>query len=223
MGAILFKEWLKVKNIYFLFLAVMCVNLIQIYNSITSTIEYKSAISFVGKVVHYKSFDFNGIFYTNILIALVIGLFQFYKERDNARIRLHMHLPYSYLTNINSMIFSGLFLVFITFLFQFFVFYFLVQTYLPQEVIYPLVLKLICSFFNGFIVYLAAPSVLIEPNKIKNLSSILITSLFVLVSFWINISYYTSEKILFVYLIAILFQFANLYLSFYRYTKGYIK
>lgn len=218
-----YKEWLKIKTIYLLFLAVILVNLIQIYNEITSSIKFSSSIAYISKIISYKSFDFNILFYTNLFMAFCLGLFQFYKERDKGRIRLHMHLPYSYLTNINTMVFSGLFLIFITFLCEFVLFYLITSSYFPKEIIYPLNLKLFCSFLNAFIIYLATPAILIEPNKIKNFSSILITTLFLIISFWVNKGFYTSENFFIFYFLALIFQIANLYLSFYRYTKGYIK
>ncbi|MCV6608614.1 MAG: hypothetical protein OIF32_10405 [Campylobacterales bacterium] len=223
MGQLFYKEWLKIKTIYIVFALVIIVSLAQIYTGISNGINYTSPSNYIYKILFYESFNFYGLFYGNLLLGLGVGLFQFYKERDKGRVRLHIHLPYSYQYNITSMVISGVLLICVTFLIEAGIFLLITLPSIPKELVEPLFLKVFCSFINGLIVYLATPALLIEPNKIKNVGNILLTILIILTSITVNTSFYSSENFWNFYLLALIFEISALYLSFYRYTKGYIK
>ncbi|MCV6609105.1 MAG: hypothetical protein OIF32_12905, partial [Campylobacterales bacterium] len=170
MGFIFQKEWLKTKYILIGSFAAILFSFINFIVSIDNGIEFNKPAVYINGIVYYEQFSFGSFLLINVIIAGILGLYQFFKERENGRLRIHLHLPYTYFHNINSMVaFGGLSLL-VIFTIEFILFWAFASYYFPVEIVSVLSVKLIISFLISFATYFSAPAVMVEPNKIKNIA-----------------------------------------------------
>ena len=223
MLAIFKKEWLKTKYILITFFVVSLISLGHFIVSIDNIIEFTSPEQYINGIVYYEKFSFKSVLFINMFFAALLGFYQYYKERENGRLRLHLHLPYSYFRNINVLVIFGISTLVAIFLIEYLLFLTFASSYLPTEVITTLSSKFFITFLISIAIYLSAPSYTIEPNKLKIIASYILLTLVILYEIDINSGFFSHEGVWIFFIWIIFFQLATLFLSFYRYTKGYIK
>lgn len=223
MNSIFQKEWLKIKLVWWLALLVVFVHLGLIFVGIQNTINSSSVKNFVLTSIFFKIFSFEGILDTNLIFAGLVSAFGYYKERENARLRLHFHLPYSHHKALYLMAGFGLFMIGIVYLLEFIAINAFVAPYLMSEIILVLNKILGFNFLQGLIIYFGVASIIIEPKKLRAFGNLLIMGLIVYIMLDLNEAFFTADKSLPYLILFLIFELSSYHLSFYRYKRGYIK
>lgn len=224
LKSILFKEYVKTKKILLLFTILFCFSLFQIFLDSKNMFEYNEATNVLLNIAQFERFNFNNLGLFSFAFALALGVFQFYPEVNQGRIRLYLHLPIKHFKLITIILFSGIALLLIYFILVSLVFMFIINSYYPYELFLALYSKLLPIFLCAVLIYLAVCLGFLEPSIKRK------TIYLGLVAFWVytlselsQSSYFVSLHINIFLLAFIIAYIIVAYEVFSAYTKGYIK
>lgn len=224
VGAILYKEWIKVYKVLLAFLVIIAYSVFDTFIDAKNTMEFYQATSAILSISHMGRFDFNLIDYILIIFAIALAVAQFYPEVTYARVRLFLHLPMSHFKLISVLIFSGLVLLALVFTFITFFYWVILNHFYPKEIFEAIFTKLFPIFLLSFLAYLTTMIAFLEPKNIKKV-------LYIAISFYILMiysklsqsAYFVNDELNFALFCIICIYILTSYEVFKSYTKGYIK
>lgn len=217
------KEWKKTKNTIILF-AILCFTaLCFIFFDLNNLQEYNKASLALQELISKERINLT--FISNFLIAFgsLLAYVQFYPEVQNARIRLHFHLPLNQSFLINFFpLYSLVILLVFAFITNSFIFISIISFY-PIELFWAFQTKLINAYELSILAYLCIAVFLISPSRQIKIA-ILILSLLIAMIYMDYTSIFFIGENLYKYFIFIFISYYFLLLqAFKTYTKGYIK
>ncbi|MBQ9291701.1 MAG: hypothetical protein IJ211_00370 [Campylobacter sp.] len=229
MKYIILKEFLKIRFAFFAFLICALGICVAIIFGTNGQILTNSAARYISSVVFKMNFSFIWLDIANIFFTLLIGVFAFFPERLNGRIRIQFHFPHSDFTNILTTVLIPLCFVIFVFLCEFIILKIYLNLVFPKNLNYHMITILFNNFAFCITLFLAAPSFLIEPNLRRIVGFIIAQGLLIYIYFKINpdfinlLSYGYNGEFSKFFIFCLIFAIISLVLSFFDYKQGYIK
>lgn len=229
MRYFILKEFLKFKLAFYFFVSCSLFCVAWIWLDLKDSIHKYSITGYTMQLMFNKNFSYNHLDELNLLFALIIGVSSMFFERQNARIRLQLHYPQSYLKNVLLLSLTpfcfllGVYLVQIILLFAVFSSFF--DTLIANALISTLIYNVIFSLG----LFLLTQSVVIEPNLGRVLGSIIVGIGGVFIYFSINPDvgksplFYLNDNALIYLIFWVFFSICLLVSSLQNYKRGYIK
>lgn len=224
LKALIYKEFLKTKNIIFIFLIMLIMVIFKTYLDAKNAFEYNDGVNVVLFIAQKHVFDFNYLDFICPIFAILLAVYQFYKEVNDAKIRLHLHLPLSYIKLISFLIFSGIVFLGVIFILVTIGYYFILNHFYPPQIFNAVLSKLIPIFLLSLLCYICVMISFLEPKMIRKFVY-LIATYFIFNTFMKlnNIAFFISEYANFYIIFIILIYILTSYSVFVMYKKGYIK
>jgi len=220
--AILFKELLKIRSIYFLLIFLLFTVLIFLYFDIIKSFHAIEPHS----MLWYEAVFIGNIYYEVLkffptLCAITIALAQFLPEIHRKKFRIPLHLPInqnkmvllyllvglSLLTIINILYLSGLYLT--------------SSTFYPDIITNSSIINSMTWILASYIIYNAIAAIMIEPY-LKRKSFIFILFLLISSMLFINQEYEAYNNVFLFYTCIFFLSFSVALLSLYRFKNGNI-
>lgn len=193
--------------------------IIDMYFNVSNVLKVYSANIFLVKLITYEILFFEDIMYIPLLTGILIGVFQFFPEVNQKRLKLTFHLPVTESKMLFQMTAIGFISLLIIFLFDSILLSLVSLNFFPEEVFRSMISTLLPWFLAGFSGYFLITMVFIEPNWIKRVVLTLIgTGLISL--FYSGTGYAKFEKSWLIFA-AVSFLFSVvIYVSAYNFKRG---
>ena len=220
--AIFYKEWLKIRWIYFAMSAVSLLILGYILLNISHDLKFIKAPSYLYQVIFMGAKFYSIYMYIPLLTGLVIAISQFVPEVHSSRLKLTLHLPENENKILIEMISVGFLFLILLFLFSIIVLAIIVRIYFPTEIVNSVLYTSSPWFIAGIAVYFAVSMIIIEPIWSRRILYFLITYGFtntLFKSYWYNL----YDRSLPLYILFTLFFSISILLSGYRFKKGVMR
>ncbi len=220
--AIAYKEWLKIRwfviggaavSLLWIFLTV----LLDIY----SQMKFTEAISYWYNVVFRGVQFYSSYMYIPMLIGFALAAAQFIPETTEKRIKLTFHLPMDENKVLLQMLAVGLVSLLSIFLLSLVLLLISSLIYFPTDVAASMFVTLMPWFLAGFVTYVGAAAIILEPNWWHRIISGLvgIGFLFLLYN---NHWYNAYQRCLPAFTVLGLFFALSILLTGYRFRKGMV-
>lgn len=161
--AIIYKEWIKIRLIVLVSVAISLLALLNIF------LKVRHDILFVDAANYWYSFLFRGYTYFGILrflplaIGLGIAIAQYFPETVNKRIKLTFHLPVKENSILIKMHLFGVMVLLLTFVSIFLLFILGSAIFFPSNIIAASLITIIPWFLGGLTTYFLVALILLEP------------------------------------------------------------
>jgi len=162
--AICYKEWLKIRWIAIGSLVTVLGFLVYLHLDLRHTFTMYDPIDVWIYFIQRKALYYSMLKYLPVVIAIIMALVQFFPEMTKKRFRLTFHLPFSETGSLFLMISVGLgFFVVISLI------YIVGLTitgmiFFPREVIFSSLVTVAPWLLGGFVSYLGASVIVIDPS-----------------------------------------------------------
>lgn len=161
--AIIYKEWIKIRLIVLVSVAISLLALLNIF------LKVRHDILFVDAANYWYSFLFRGYTYFGILrflplaIGLGVAIAQYFPETVNKRIKLTFHLPVKENSILIKMHLFGVMVLLLTFVSIFLLFILGSAIFFPSNIIAASLITIIPWFLGGLTTYFLVALILLEP------------------------------------------------------------
>lgn len=160
--AIIFKEWLKTRKVFWVALAVAVLFAVYAVMSMNRVTTLKG-VEHIWLIMLMKDNTFVSILmYLPVVIGIALGASQFVPEMLQKRLKLTLHLPVPMTRLIFAMISVGLLELLVIFVLQLLIIVVYDSTFLVPELVSRVALTTIPWYLAGFIGYLFTASVCLE-------------------------------------------------------------
>ena len=217
------KEWLKVRGAFSAFALAAAFSLAYIFIGINAEMTAFGADGFLISTVMFQSFSYKGLTEINVIFAALVGFATHYSEQKNARLRIHMHLPVSFFNGTSIILIFSLALLCAVFAAQDATLFAGLTQIFPPQLVRGVITSLVFNQLEACIVFLGTAGVIIEPNRTRAAANLLLTIGFVAILELVQDGFYANGGFWHYALGFASVQLAIYYLSFYRYTRSYIK
>lgn len=173
---IFYKEWIKLRYFYvflflFNFLFVLWINL-----DINTLFRLDHGEIVWYRLIGLKQMPYQALIFLPIISGFVFAFWQFLPEMREERLRLALHLPYNNVLLVYCHLFSGIFLLFVLFLFDVLFFGGMLSYRLPFEYCQTALFTVALWFIAGINGYLICSIILIEPQKYMRIYYLMVFS-----------------------------------------------
>lgn len=160
--ALIFKEWVKTRMVFFISLALaVCVALYAVL-MMKRLIELKG-VDHLWLIMLLKDNTFIDIIkYIPLVIGLALGVAQMAPEMSQKRLKLTLHLPYPQRKLIGLMLLTGMAELLVIYVIQALIIAVYDSTILPSELVWRVMLTTFPWYFAGFTAYLFVTSICLE-------------------------------------------------------------
>ena len=162
--SMLYKEWLKIR--WFLIGATITGLLVVAYLFLNTQrfITFQEANKVWYSILFLNMQYFSLLKYIPFLIAIGIGVAQYFPETINKRIKLTFHLPINENKALLMMLASGLGGLLICYLLHFVAFVILSNIYFGSEIVNAAIISIIPWFLSGLATYFLVALIVLEPT-----------------------------------------------------------
>ena len=160
--ALLFKEWLKTKRVFFISLFLAIIVAIYAIMQMKSLIETKGMESLWLTMILKDATFVDILTYIPLLIGIATGFAQMSPEMSHKRLKLTLHLPYPTMKLTGIMLGVGLLQLTIIFILQAAIVAIYDTTILPSELTGRVLLTIIPWYIGGYISYLFVSAICLE-------------------------------------------------------------
>ena len=188
LQALFYKEWIKTRKvnwvvavIFAALIAYTFINTAQMFRIGGAVMTWNNVILKDMPIVH------DAFKWLPLLAGLFVGFAQFVPEMINKRLKLTLHLPLPEVNTIAILLFYGLLVLSVVFLFTYIVLSVGLSLYYPYEIIVNMTERIAPWFVGGLVSYLLVGWVCIEPVWRQRLFNVLI-SLCLLSFFYIGVN-----------------------------------
>ena len=167
LRAIIFKEWLKIR---WVFLGLLVVNLLviaNIYINISNLLKDYSANMIWIKLIFNEALFYDDITYLPLLSGILIGVFQFFPEINQKRLKLTFHLPVKESRMLLNMVLVGLISLLLIYLADIITLGLISIHFFPYELFISMSATIFPWMLAGAAGYFLMAMVFIEPNWSK--------------------------------------------------------
>jgi hypothetical protein len=217
--ALFYKEWLKIKWVVTGLVLVNALVVLNIYLDLLNTFKERSANVVVGQFQLYEIVFYLDIKLIFLATGLLIGVFQFYPEINQSRLKLTFHLPVKenrlmlQMASVGILILSGIALMDTTLL------SIICLKFLPDEFFTSMLVTTTPWYLGGLVCYFWVIIIFVEPNWAKRVLSFLIAigavSLYYIGEGYSKYAYSTGFFILLALITGII-----IFLSSYNFKRG---
>ena len=214
-----YKEWLKIRWFYLGCMVIGFAVIISILLNLRVLFEFQDA-STIWYYVVFKNYLYYGDFrYIPLLIAVIIGISQFYPEMQNQRLKLNLHLPADENRMILTLVLYGLTLIIsLDAIFTFFLSW-ITFIYFPVQVFESMLFTILPWFTAGITAYFIAAAVMIE--QLWGRRIILLIIGYGLINFLItDVNYLAYSRSISAFIIITILTGVIIFLSGYRFKTG---
>lgn len=160
--AILYKEWLKTRRVFFAALVLALALATYALLMMNRLIELKG-VDHLWLIMLLKDNTFIDIIkYSPVIIGIAIGSAQMVPEMTQKRLKLTLHLPYPQQRLVALMLASGLAELLLIFISQITLLVIYDFTILPSELVWRVALTALPWYFAGFTAYLFVTAICLE-------------------------------------------------------------
>lgn len=161
--SIIYKEWLKIKKVYLLLLAVGLLVVIGIYSNVRHELIVNDAESYWDLILNQKMIYFGVLKFLPLIMGLLIGVAQFVPETVEKRIKLTLHLPTNEETIVLKMVWFGAGSVLLLHILFISLFAFMGLYYFPIEIVSVALYTILPWFLAGIAAYFLTSFTILEP------------------------------------------------------------
>jgi len=220
--AIFYKEWLKIRWIVLGSVLAVLGFLIYIGLNVRQYFEMNDPINVWIYFIQKKVLYYSVLKFIPIFIAVILAIVQFVPEMAKKRYRLFFHLPFSETKSLFYMSSIGLALILLTAITLLAGLFIIGSTYFPTEVMISSLFSVMPWLLAGFVSYLAATAVVLDPSWKYRILYVLFFAPFIQ-SLFLERGYYEYQySIGLFFLVSILFGIIILFPG-YRLRKGSVK
>jgi len=222
--SLIYKEWRKTYMViipfFFLFLGIMLDTLLDARKAL----EFYEPVQNLMQIAFKNRFQFNYIGIASLVFAASFGVFQFYPEISQARVRLHLHLPLSYTKLVGIFILYGLAVLSLFFALVTLGYYCILTTYYPVEVFWAVFSKLLPTFLSALFLYLTTSLVFVTP-RLKSKFAYITLGILIMRAYYPHIQklYFETFMLNIAMVVVLVLYTAALFHAFSSYKRGYIK
>lgn len=221
--ALIRKEWEKSRitilagSIFILFF------LIKIYFEISNKLEHNNPSTILLSIIQMQNIEVTYFFMTISLFGIFLAISQYRPEKEDAKVRLHLHLPLKRTILINFIIFYGIAVIFIITVISNMIFFIIITNFFPIEIFYAFESNLISYFCIAIISYLALGIIIIHPLMIVKISILLLTYAINTSYFYDTAIFFSGENMYYYFIFICISYYFSFIRSFEIYTQGYTK
>lgn len=162
--SIFYKEWLKLRLCWCLFLVVHVGLVVYLLLSLRSTLLASGVVETWATMIGRDVLMVNQLMYLPVITGVGIALCQWLPEMQVKRIRLTLHLPVDYTASIGAMLLCGLCGLTLIFTLDAALLAGVEQLWLPRELVWRTFLTCLPWFFGGMLGYTITSWCLLEPQ-----------------------------------------------------------
>ncbi len=160
--AIIYKEWLKTRLVFFITLAVAIVYALYVIMSL-SRIETLRGVDHIWLLMLMRDQTFIDVFeYLPLMIGIAIAVAQMMPEMAQQRLKLTLHLPYSYSKTIVVMLLTGIVELLIIFVLQLGIVVIYDLSIIVPELVTRVIMTSLPWYLCGLHMYLFASAICLE-------------------------------------------------------------
>ncbi len=163
------KEWLKVKWVFAGLIILHGAALLVTYFDLANLFKSYKANEVIIQFITFEVVYYTKIKYVALLSGLGIGIFQYFPELNQSRLKLTMHLPVKEHLLIIQMALTGISLLAILFLIDAVSVSYITAVYLPSEFFVSMITTTIPWYLGGLTAYAWVMIVFIEPSWRKRI------------------------------------------------------
>jgi len=217
--AIIYKEWLKIRWSYLGMTAVTLFALLYIHLKLAHDLKFSDATSYWYYVI-FRGIKFYAEFkYIPFLAGLIVAFTQFIPEINQKRLKLTLHLPMRENKILVHMMMVGVAALAALYLIALILLSIIALREFPMEMLNSLLISTAPWFLAGLVTYLAVSMIILEPQWLRRILLILVSSGFInclFTSYWYDL--YSQSLPVFV-LLGLFFS-TSILLSAHRFRKG---
>jgi len=215
------KEWLKVKWIFIGLAIAHGIVALLVYYDLSNMFKTYRANEILLSFLTYEVIYFINVKYAALLSALLIGIFQFFPEINQARLKLTFHLPVKENTLVFQMAATGVALLVALNVFDTLALSLITMTFFPREIFESMVTTTLPWYLGSICAYFWVVIVFIEPNWMKRIL-LLCIGIGIVSLFFAGEGFgrYASSLVSFCVLTAV--TGAAIFLSAYNYKRGIV-
>ncbi len=172
--SLIYKEWLKIRWIVIALAAVNCLVILNIYFDLSNTFKEVAANSVVGQFQAYEIVFYSDIKMIVLATGLLIGVYQFFPEINQSRLKLTFHLPVKENKLMFQMASAGVTILFLIFIVDAFLLSLVSIKLLPIEFFESMLTTTLPWFIGSIVTYLWVLIIFVEPNWTKRIISVFV-------------------------------------------------
>lgn len=175
LKAIGYKEWHKTKLA--LTLGLLILSVLLIHNAITlhTAIRFSGADALWEAVILKSYVPIERLRYLPIIIAVAVGVAQFFPEYQSKRLKLTLHLPVNETLHYTTILLYGVVALSVLVLIPYLLYLLFASQYFPREVISFWSHSVWVPYLASITAYLLTAWVIIEPTMWKRICNLLIS------------------------------------------------
>ncbi|MBA4406782.1 hypothetical protein C0389_05860 [bacterium] len=217
--SLVYKEWLKIRWIVIGLALINCLMLINIYLDLANTFKIFTANVVVGQFQTYEIVFYSDTKYILLLTGLLFGVFQFFPEINQTRLKLTFHLPVKENKLMLQMTLVGVSLLVIIFVIDALGLSLICLKYLPKEFFESMLITTLPWYIGSICAYIWIMIIFIEPNWTKRIISIFI-ALGVVSLFYAGDGFGKYSPSIFYFILLTLLSSTIIFLSAYNFKRG---
>ena len=219
LTSLVFKEWLKIKWIVIGLAIVHGIVALTIYYDLANLFKAYRANEVIIQFLTFEVVFYVNMKYVALLSGLLIGVFQFFPELNQSRLKLTFHLPVKESILIFQMALTGVVLLLALSLLDTIALSIITLKYLPREFFESMLATTLPWYLGGLCLYLWVVVIFVEPNWAKRI--LLLCVGIGLVSLYIaGQGYATYVSSLWYFAFLMLLSGSILFLSAYNFKRG---
>lgn len=181
--AIFYKEWLKTRWYYLASLLTIFGFTFYCMMSMSRVIKLKEVDHIWGVMLQKDVIFIDILQYIPTIIGILFAVVQFYPEMNKKCIKLTLHLPFSQLKMLFTMLLSGLGLLLLAFIGAIAVLWLYLDHYFAVEMVRHILLTAAVWYLAGVLSYLLFAWVCLEPSWGRRILNIIISVLLLKIFF----------------------------------------
>jgi hypothetical protein len=167
--AMVMKEWLKVRWIFIGLAVLHGAALLITYYDLLNTFKIYKANEVVIQFITFEVVFYSKVKYVSLLTGLGIGIFQFFPELNQSRLKLTLHLPVKENRLIFQMAATGAVLIIVLSVFDTLILSLITLRFLPREFFDAMVTTTLPWYLGSLCSYFWVMIVFVEPNWVKRI------------------------------------------------------
>ncbi len=169
ISALIMKEWLKVKWVTAGLLIVHIAALLLTYYDLSNLFKSYKANEVIIQFITFEVVYYSKLKYLALLSGLGIGIFQYFPELNQSRLKLTLHLPVKEHLLIIQMAATGIVLLCLLCLIDAVIISLITALFLPREFFDSMITTTVPWYLGGLTAYVWVMVVFIEPSWRKRI------------------------------------------------------
>ena len=163
------KEWLKVRWVFIGLVVLHGAALLVTYYDLLNTFKIYKANEVIIQFITFEVVFYSKVKYVSLLTGLGIGIFQFFPELNQSRLKLTLHLPVKENKLIFQMAATGAALLIVLSVFDVCILSLITLKFLPREFFDSMVTTTLPWYLGSLCSYFWVMIVFIEPGWVKRI------------------------------------------------------